>query len=108
MFKKVPPVMVTNEGMSWLSSKIRKPVNKFVREGMNVRVCLLRDRAVPCLDYINVELEEDGEGICIEIISFQDREYKKDNGKQVWLAKKQKDHGPSTSSSGKELLDNVA
>ncbi|CAN1215393.1 hypothetical protein LINPERPRIM_LOCUS197 [Linum perenne] len=101
MYKKVQPVMLTNEGISWLSSKIGKPLNKFVREGTDVRVCLLRDRAVPCPASINIELEEGGEVICIDIISFQARDYKKDTGKQVWIAKEQKNQ--DASSSGKDV-----
>ncbi|CAN1313942.1 hypothetical protein LINPERPRIM_LOCUS29139 [Linum perenne] len=89
--------MLTNEGIIWLSSKIGKPLNKFVREGRDVRVCLLRDRAVSCPASINIELEEDGEVICIDIVSFQARDYKKDAGKQIWLAKEQKNQAASSS-----------
>ncbi|CAN1302100.1 hypothetical protein LINPERPRIM_LOCUS25281 [Linum perenne] len=101
MYKKVPPVMLTNEGISWLSSKIGKPLNKFVREGTYVRVCLLRDMAVPCPASINIELEEGGDVIFIDIVSFQARDYKKDTSKQIWIAKEQKTQ--DASSSGKEM-----
>ncbi|CAN1294499.1 hypothetical protein LINPERPRIM_LOCUS22490 [Linum perenne] len=38
MLKNVPPVILTVEGISWISSKIGKPINKFFRDGMNVLV----------------------------------------------------------------------
>ncbi|CAN1289536.1 hypothetical protein LINPERPRIM_LOCUS20322, partial [Linum perenne] len=90
MFKKVPPVILNNEGISWIASKIGKPINKFVRDETNVRVCLLRDRSTLCPESINVELEDD-DMACIKILRFHAREYRKDTSKQVWMAKESKD-----------------
>ncbi|CAN1217095.1 hypothetical protein LINPERPRIM_LOCUS892 [Linum perenne] len=74
------------KGISWISSKIGKPLNKFVREGTDVKVCLLRDRAIPCPDRVQVELEID-EVTDIMIVQFQARDYKKESGKRVWMVK---------------------
>ncbi|CAN1288776.1 hypothetical protein LINPERPRIM_LOCUS19993 [Linum perenne] len=76
MLKKVPPVLVTNDGISWVSSKIGKPINKFVRDGLNVKVCLLRDGTKPCPAEVRVEVD-DGLIEVIEVQRFQAREYKK-------------------------------
>ncbi|CAN1292423.1 hypothetical protein LINPERPRIM_LOCUS21562 [Linum perenne] len=42
-FKKVPPALVTPEGISWLASQVGKPINKFVRDGLDIKVCVIRD-----------------------------------------------------------------
>ncbi|CAN1318075.1 hypothetical protein LINPERPRIM_LOCUS30657 [Linum perenne] len=31
-----------------MSSFIGKPVRKFVRDGLDVKVCIIRDKAIPC------------------------------------------------------------
>ncbi|CAN1289813.1 hypothetical protein LINPERPRIM_LOCUS20454 [Linum perenne] len=72
----VPPVLVTNDGISWVSSKIGKPINKFVRDGLNVKVCLLRDGTKPCPEEVRVEVD-DGLIEVIEVQRVQAREYKK-------------------------------
>ncbi|CAN1805842.1 hypothetical protein LINPERHAP1_LOCUS24437 [Linum perenne] len=41
-FSSVPPMLLTNEGISWLASQYGKPIHRFVREGFTVRVCVLR------------------------------------------------------------------
>ncbi|CAN1339418.1 hypothetical protein LINPERPRIM_LOCUS38472 [Linum perenne] len=75
-FQGVPPEVIANEGISWLSSKIGKPLNKFVRDRVNVRVCLLRDRAVPCPEKVKIDLSED-ERYEIQIVQPKAREYGK-------------------------------
>ncbi|CAN1301825.1 hypothetical protein LINPERPRIM_LOCUS25146 [Linum perenne] len=56
-FQGVPPELITVDGVSWISSKVGKPMNKFVRDGTNVRVCVLRDRANPFPDEVKVNNE---------------------------------------------------
>ncbi|CAN1272196.1 hypothetical protein LINPERPRIM_LOCUS14453 [Linum perenne] len=65
----------------------------FVRDGLNVKVCVLRNKAIPCPEIIKVEVEDDIVED-IEILSFQAREYKKEvigkvasNGTKAWVAK---------------------
>ncbi|CAN1762255.1 hypothetical protein LINPERHAP1_LOCUS8283 [Linum perenne] len=41
-FCKVPPTLLREEGVSWLASQYGKPIHKHVREGLNVKVCILR------------------------------------------------------------------
>ncbi|CAN1337124.1 hypothetical protein LINPERPRIM_LOCUS38106 [Linum perenne] len=86
-FRKVPPAMIDLEGISWLSSRIGKPMKKFVREGIDVKVCLLRDRTTPCPRVLKVELE-DGEVCDIEVVQMQAREYgRKPPTKAVYVVK---------------------
>ncbi|CAN1291493.1 hypothetical protein LINPERPRIM_LOCUS21165 [Linum perenne] len=40
-FIGVPPEVISPEGISWLESQFGKPVNKFVRSGFNVRICIM-------------------------------------------------------------------
>ncbi|CAN1310358.1 hypothetical protein LINPERPRIM_LOCUS28037 [Linum perenne] len=40
--------MIDLEGIRWLSSRIGKPMKKFMREGIDVKVCLLRNKTIPC------------------------------------------------------------
>ncbi|CAN1336949.1 hypothetical protein LINPERPRIM_LOCUS37379, partial [Linum perenne] len=84
-FKNVPPNVITVDGISWISSLIGKPIKRFVREGLKVKVCVLRDRASPCPTVICIELD-DGEMCSIEIEQGKAREY---SGKQrtIWLPK---------------------
>ncbi|CAN1181084.1 hypothetical protein LINPERPRIM_LOCUS27246, partial [Linum perenne] len=35
--KKVPPILLNPEGVSWLSSQIGRPINKYVRDGLDVK-----------------------------------------------------------------------
>ncbi|CAN1337998.1 hypothetical protein LINPERPRIM_LOCUS37856 [Linum perenne] len=86
-FRKVPPAMIDLEGISWLSSRIGKPMKKFVREGIDVKVCLLRNRTTPCPSVLKVELE-DGEVYDIEVVQMQAREYgRKPVTKAVYVVK---------------------
>ncbi|CAN1272160.1 hypothetical protein LINPERPRIM_LOCUS14441 [Linum perenne] len=80
-FQGVPPEVISNEGVSWLASKIGKPLNKFVRDGVNIRVCLLRDRAIPCPEKLVIE-----ERYEVKIVQPRAREYGKMGGK-IWRMK---------------------
>ncbi|CAN1314386.1 hypothetical protein LINPERPRIM_LOCUS29315, partial [Linum perenne] len=93
LLKKVPPVLITVDGISWVSSKIGKPLNKFVRDGLNVKVCVMRNKTVPCPESIKVEVEDDIVED-IEVVNIQAREYKKEvvdkvvpNVTKAWVAK---------------------
>ncbi|CAN1293199.1 hypothetical protein LINPERPRIM_LOCUS21934 [Linum perenne] len=41
-FEKIPPVLMTPKGISWLATQFGKPINKFVRYGLSVNVCVLK------------------------------------------------------------------
>ncbi|CAN1268859.1 hypothetical protein LINPERPRIM_LOCUS13349 [Linum perenne] len=61
-----------------------KPWKNFVREGLDVKVCVLRDAAVPCPESLVIESEE-GESWSIGIIGATTRDYK--GTKKIWSAK---------------------
>ncbi|CAN1216204.1 hypothetical protein LINPERPRIM_LOCUS541, partial [Linum perenne] len=62
------------EGISWFSSQVGKPLNKYVREGLDIKVWLLRGRAIVCLQKLDMELDE-GEMVLIEFVHMKVREY---------------------------------
>ncbi|CAN1273103.1 hypothetical protein LINPERPRIM_LOCUS14866 [Linum perenne] len=74
-FMNVPPTVISVEGISWISSMIGKPVKRFVRDELNVKVCVLRDKAVICPNTLTIEME-DGELSFVEIEQIKSREYK--------------------------------
>ncbi|CAN1331520.1 hypothetical protein LINPERPRIM_LOCUS35367 [Linum perenne] len=39
-FKNCPPAMISVNGISWILSMIGTPLKKFVREGLDIRVCI--------------------------------------------------------------------
>ncbi|CAN1254272.1 hypothetical protein LINPERPRIM_LOCUS8591, partial [Linum perenne] len=43
VFKAVPPDLVTPKGISWLASQVGQSINKFVRDGLDVKVCVIKD-----------------------------------------------------------------
>ncbi|CAN1261931.1 hypothetical protein LINPERPRIM_LOCUS11072 [Linum perenne] len=65
-FKKVPPALLTVEGISWLASLIGKPLKKFVRDKLDVKVYIIRDKVVPCPVSLSLELD-DQETCMIEV-----------------------------------------
>ncbi|CAN1289687.1 hypothetical protein LINPERPRIM_LOCUS20395 [Linum perenne] len=40
LMKNVPPQLTTVKGVSWLASQLGKPINKFIREELIVKVCV--------------------------------------------------------------------
>ncbi|CAN1768622.1 hypothetical protein LINPERHAP1_LOCUS10731 [Linum perenne] len=41
----VPPQLVTPKGISWIASKIGRPMNHFVRDGLLIKVCVMCDES---------------------------------------------------------------
>ncbi|CAN1338624.1 hypothetical protein LINPERPRIM_LOCUS38139 [Linum perenne] len=80
-FKKVPPVLVTSEGVGWLASQIGQPINKFVRDGLDVKVCVIRNPSEQVTSSLSVVLAG-GEQRDIEIVLAEPRVYS-GKGKQV-------------------------
>ncbi|CAN1261828.1 hypothetical protein LINPERPRIM_LOCUS11023, partial [Linum perenne] len=97
--RKVPPDVISVEGISWISSMLGKPIKRFVRDGLDVKVCILRDKTVPCPEGIGLELEE-GEICPMEVEQVKAREY---SGKMhsVWMPKGSGVHKEACLSSGK-------
>ncbi|CAN1317569.1 hypothetical protein LINPERPRIM_LOCUS30480 [Linum perenne] len=112
MFKNVPPELITVDGISWVSSKVGKPLNKYVRDGVSIRVCLLRDKSIQCPEMVRVELD-DGIIESVEVQRFQAREYKKpevikEPAEKVWVVKG-KGHEVATTSgaSGAVVMQDI-
>ncbi|CAN1352428.1 hypothetical protein LINPERPRIM_LOCUS42803, partial [Linum perenne] len=42
VLKEVPPTLVTPKGISWLASQVGQPVNKFIRDGLDVKMCVIK------------------------------------------------------------------
>ncbi|CAN1347128.1 hypothetical protein LINPERPRIM_LOCUS40992 [Linum perenne] len=80
----VPSAAITLEGISWLTSMLGKPWKNFIREGLDVKVCVLRDAAVPCPESLVFESEE-GESWCVGIMRATARDYK--GTKKIWSTK---------------------
>ncbi|CAN1289537.1 hypothetical protein LINPERPRIM_LOCUS20323 [Linum perenne] len=72
-FQRVPPAAISQEGISWLSSLIGKPVRNFVRDGLDIKVCIIRDKAIPCPESLKI-LDEDEQHI-IQVIQAKARIY---------------------------------
>ncbi|CAN1316552.1 hypothetical protein LINPERPRIM_LOCUS30107 [Linum perenne] len=85
VLKKVPPVLVTPEGISWLASQVGRPINKSVRDGLDFKVCVVKDASIEPRDEIVVDLG-DGECAVIQIEVSSIRTYSKGTGKQ-WVGK---------------------
>ncbi|CAN1334812.1 hypothetical protein LINPERPRIM_LOCUS36529 [Linum perenne] len=84
VFKKVPAPLITQEGIGWLSSHIGEPVNNFVRNGLDVKVCLLRDVEAAEVAELSITMEDEEEPILIEIEYPQARSYSKPKLTKEW------------------------
>ncbi|CAN0913401.1 hypothetical protein LINGRAHAP2_LOCUS27903 [Linum grandiflorum] len=82
----VPPQLITNEGIGWLVSSLGQPLNKFVREGLVVKVCILMDATTRCPDVINISLDGENVGIPIELPQVKLLQ-KGEIGAKRWVAK---------------------
>ncbi|CAN1319713.1 hypothetical protein LINPERPRIM_LOCUS31369 [Linum perenne] len=65
-----------------MSSRLGKPLNRFVRDGTNVRVCILRDRAIPCPE--ELKINNKGDITTVKVQQHKPREYKKAGVKNEW------------------------
>ncbi|CAN1269838.1 hypothetical protein LINPERPRIM_LOCUS13725 [Linum perenne] len=101
-FQKVPPAAVTIEGISWLSSLIGKPLRKFVREGLDIKVCIIRDRAIPCPDSVTL-IDIDEEHV-IQVVQAKARDYKREVKRQIYVPKVKKDAEVKVTEDGNKEL----
>ncbi|CAN1244814.1 hypothetical protein LINPERPRIM_LOCUS6255 [Linum perenne] len=65
-----------------MSSKLGKPLNRFVRDGTNVRVCVLCDKAIPCP--AEMKVNNKGERVTIPVLQHKPREYKRPGIRTEW------------------------
>ncbi|CAN1320464.1 hypothetical protein LINPERPRIM_LOCUS31702 [Linum perenne] len=82
-FKTVPPTMIMVDGIRLIASHVGKPLNQFVRGGLDIKLCLLRDRAITCPEKVELELH-DGELVSIQVVQMKAQEYKRNDTKIVW------------------------
>ncbi|CAN1338579.1 hypothetical protein LINPERPRIM_LOCUS38116 [Linum perenne] len=75
-FKAVLPTLVTHEGISWLGSQIGTPINKFIRDGLDVKVYVVKDVTEEIPRSLTVVLDG-GEQRIIPIESREPRVYKR-------------------------------
>ncbi|CAN0903423.1 hypothetical protein LINGRAHAP2_LOCUS22549 [Linum grandiflorum] len=64
------------EGICWIASRIRTPVQGYVRDGLDIKVCLICKVDVMCPPSIVVYLEEQGL-LDISVVVQQARDYTK-------------------------------
>ncbi|CAN1323887.1 hypothetical protein LINPERPRIM_LOCUS32893 [Linum perenne] len=81
-FKGVPPTLITPQGLSWLASQVGQSINKFIRDGLDVKVCVLKDISKEVKTSFDVVLAE-GEHRSIAIEYPELRSYKR-KGNSVW------------------------
>ncbi|CAN1120856.1 hypothetical protein LINPERPRIM_LOCUS980 [Linum perenne] len=86
MLLKVPPPLITLDEISWVTSQLGKPIDGFVRKGLDVKVCLLRGES-------NMPKEVsiimgDSRTIALKVSYPQTRTYKKEStGQRTWKAR---------------------
>ncbi|CAN1291825.1 hypothetical protein LINPERPRIM_LOCUS21302, partial [Linum perenne] len=77
------PTLITPLGISWLASQIGHPINKYVRDGLDVKICVVKDVSEPPLSSIEVMIEENVSKV-VEVEYPEPRSYKKQS---VWSRK---------------------
>ncbi|CAN1315222.1 hypothetical protein LINPERPRIM_LOCUS29632 [Linum perenne] len=85
-FKEVPLELLTPEGVSWLATQLGKPVNKLVRNGFSVKVCVLRKVSEGNISELIVEMSG-GWRYNIQVCFLEGRVYK-DNSTHVFTSRK--------------------
>ncbi|CAN1223109.1 hypothetical protein LINPERPRIM_LOCUS1998 [Linum perenne] len=102
-FSGVPPMLLTNEGISWLASQYGKPIHRFVREGFTVRVCVLRGELENGKDELNIRMGK-GEYRVVKVSFPAARSYAQKKTAKEWHKVAQ----PSSDTNGAKVTnDNV-
>ncbi|CAN0875307.1 hypothetical protein LINGRAHAP2_LOCUS10751, partial [Linum grandiflorum] len=85
--KGVPLLLITSEGIGWIASQVGEPTGKFVRDGLDVKVCVIVGSAETKTE-IPVKLGSLGEAV-IEVEYPQARVYKAPTKAPLkrWVAK---------------------
>ncbi|CAN1215549.1 hypothetical protein LINPERPRIM_LOCUS280 [Linum perenne] len=83
-FKKVPPLLITLEGVSWLANQVGQPINKFVRDGLDIKVCVIKDLLEDVKMSLEVVLDGGGQQT-IHIEYLETRNYKR-KGQSIGIA----------------------
>ncbi|CAN1850262.1 hypothetical protein LINPERHAP1_LOCUS39769 [Linum perenne] len=85
VLKHVPPILINPEEISWLASQVGRPINKFVRDGLDIKVCVVKDILEEMKTEIVVELDED-ECAVIALDVPESRTYKETRAKK-WVVR---------------------
>ncbi|CAN1217333.1 hypothetical protein LINPERPRIM_LOCUS981 [Linum perenne] len=56
---KFMPALITSRGVSWLASQIGQPINKFIRDSLDVKVCVIKDISEAILSSIEVMMSSE-------------------------------------------------
>ncbi|CAN0859922.1 hypothetical protein LINGRAHAP2_LOCUS7799 [Linum grandiflorum] len=73
--RRVPPELLSVEGVSWLASHFGTPIHKIIRDELNVKVCVLRSSPDLETSYLTVNLRG-GRTCCIQVVSHQPLRYR--------------------------------
>ncbi|CAN1318621.1 hypothetical protein LINPERPRIM_LOCUS30884 [Linum perenne] len=84
-FKDVPPALVTQEGISWLATQIGTPINKFIRDWLDIKVCVVKDVSDEVPQSLTVVMDG-GEQNTICVDCREPRKYNR-KGKGVYVPK---------------------
>ncbi|CAN0829922.1 hypothetical protein LINGRAHAP2_LOCUS1255 [Linum grandiflorum] len=84
-FCNIPPPMITKQGIEWLASRLGRPLTKYVRDGLNVKVCILMDVSLPPVHEIPILVGTHGLST-IQVEYPQPRQYKQ-VAKKHWVPK---------------------
>ncbi|CAN1243517.1 hypothetical protein LINPERPRIM_LOCUS5711 [Linum perenne] len=85
--RNVPPQLISLKGISWISSKIGRPMSRFVRDGLSVKVCILCGAAASKPTELDLIIGTDEVKIEIEYYSCRSYAAEKDTrgaGKKIW------------------------
>ncbi|CAN1217608.1 hypothetical protein LINPERPRIM_LOCUS1068 [Linum perenne] len=85
MLKKVPPTLITPQGVSSMASQVGQPIKKYIRDGMDVKVCVIKDVSEETKTSPNIVLAR-GEKKTIAIEYPEPRSYKR-RSDSVWTVK---------------------
>ncbi|CAN1338780.1 hypothetical protein LINPERPRIM_LOCUS38218 [Linum perenne] len=93
----IPPQLITKEGISFISSQLGTPMNKFVRDGLTVKVCIVM--ALDKQEKSEISVVMGGERLLIKVQHPTFRKYNRNRVKsvtdQVWEVKEVQLGAPS-------------
>ncbi|CAN1248705.1 hypothetical protein LINPERPRIM_LOCUS6845 [Linum perenne] len=97
--RDVPAEVITPEGISWLATQLGKPMNKFVRIGFTVKVCVLRKSDAIEVSELKLDMGDDDPAVVRVIFPVQ-RTYRSNNMPVKRWNARQKSEAAGASSSG--------
>ncbi|CAN1262859.1 hypothetical protein LINPERPRIM_LOCUS11425 [Linum perenne] len=77
--RNVPAELITPDGISWLATQFGKPVNKFVRLGFTIKVCVLRNPKEQEVSELRLDMGDD-EPAVVRVLYPSGRIYREGGG----------------------------